>query len=64
LEANYQISENWSVSLGGRNIFDEFPDETDKVVSDNDFCCGRRFPSSSVVSWQGGYYYGAVRVSF
>ena len=62
LEANYQINDNWRVSVGGRNIFDEFPDEMDKTL--NDFCCGRVYSSSSLVDWQGGYYFGRVSVSF
>lgn len=57
LEAAYQVNENWRVALGGRNIFDEFPDQTNRAVNGNDYCCGRTFPSTSVVDWQGGYYY-------
>ena len=64
LEANWQINDNWRLSVGGRNLFDEFPDGVDRVASDNDFCCGRTFNSGSVVPWQGGYYYGRVNVSF
>jgi iron complex outermembrane receptor protein len=64
LEASYRFNDTWSVSLGGRNIFDEFPDAADRSVNDNDYCCGRVYPSTLVAPWQGGYYYGAVRVSF
>jgi iron complex outermembrane receptor protein len=64
LEASYRFMDNWLVSVGGRNIFDTFPDETDKVASNNDFCCGRDFASSGIVPWQGGYYYGRVALSF
>jgi len=64
LEASYQFNDNWRVSVGGRNIFDQFPDKVDRVASDNDFCCGRVYASSSLVPWQGGYYYGRVSVSF
>ena len=62
LEANYQINDNWRVSVGGRNIFDEFPDVISKVL--NDDCCGRVYDSGSLVPWQGGYYFGRVSVSF
>jgi iron complex outermembrane receptor protein len=64
LEASYQFNDNWRLSVGGRNIFDQFPDKVDRVASDNDFCCGRVYASSSLVPWQGGYYYGRVSVSF
>ncbi len=64
LEANWQLNDNWRFTLGGRNIFDEYPDKTDRIASDNDFCCGRTYQSSSVVPWQGGYYYGRIRVDF
>ncbi len=64
LEANWQLNEMWRFSVGGRNIFDEYPDPTDRVASDNDFCCGRIYPSGTIADWQGGYYYGRVTVNF
>jgi len=62
LEANYQINDNWRVTFGGRNIFDEYPDQVDKTI--NDDCCGRVYDSGSLVPWQGGYYFGRVSVNF
>jgi len=62
LEANYQINDNWRISVGGRNILDEMPDRVSKVL--NDFCCGRAYDSGGIVPWQGGYYFGRVLVSF
>ncbi len=64
LEANWQLNDNWRFTLGGRNIFDEYPDRVDRIASDNDFCCGRIYQSSSVVPWQGGYYYGRVTFNY
>ena len=64
LEAGWQINDTVRVTVGGRNLFDEFPDEVDRVASDNDFCCGRVYNSGSIVPWQGGYYYGRVNLSF
>jgi iron complex outermembrane receptor protein len=63
LEANYQINDNWRVTAGGRNIFDEYPDKLD-VIGRQDQCCGRVYDSGSVVPWQGGYYFGRVSVNF
>ena len=53
LEAAYQVSEIVKVSVGARNILDEYPDE--KALGDN--CCGRVYSSGTIVDWQGGYYY-------
>lgn len=64
LEANWQINDNWRVAVGGRNLFDSFPDELDREASDNDQCCGRVYSSGTIVPWQGGYYYGRVNFSF
>ncbi len=60
LEAQYRISETLDFALGGRNIFDAYPDEG--TIGDN--CCGRLYLSASYVSWQGAYWYGRVRASF
>ena len=62
LEASYQISENLRATLGGRNIFDEYPDEVDDAIGD--YCCGRQYASSSIVPWQGGYYFLRLNVDF
>ncbi len=64
LEGSWQINDNLRASIGGRNLFDEFPDEVDRVASDNDYCCGRVYQSGSVVPWQGGYYYARLRFGF
>jgi iron complex outermembrane receptor protein len=64
LEASYAFNDNWSFSLGGRNILDQYPDQIARHVDNNDYCCGRVYNSTAVVPWQGGYYYGALRVNF
>lgn len=64
LEGSWQITPNIRAFVGGRNIFDEFPDEVDRIASDNDYCCGRTYNSNAVVDWQGGYYYARVRLNF
>ncbi|MEM6605832.1 MAG: TonB-dependent receptor, partial [Pseudomonadota bacterium] len=61
LEGSWQINDNLRATIGGRNLFDEFPDEVDRIASDNDYCCGRIYASTSVVDWQGGYYYLRLR---
>ena len=63
-EASWQINRNLRATLGGRNLFDEYPDRVDRMASDNDYCCGRLYPSSSVADWQGGNYYARLRMDF
>ena len=60
LEAMYSFNESWRVTVGGRNVGDEYP-EKDAI---GDFCCGRTYSSGSYVDWQGAYYYGRVDYSF
>ncbi|WP_022693383.1 TonB-dependent receptor plug domain-containing protein [Ponticaulis koreensis] len=59
VEASYQISDAVRLSLGARNVFDEYPDAADPAIGDS--CCGRIYRSDSVVDWQGGYYYLKLR---
>jgi iron complex outermembrane receptor protein len=63
LEGSWQVNQNVRVTLGGRNIFDEFPDELN-TIGRSDQCCGRVYDSGSVVPWQGGYYYGRIAAEF
>ncbi len=60
LEAQYQINEMFRVSVGGRNIFDEYPGE-DTI---GDYCCGRIYSSGTAVDWQGAYYFGRLTAEF
>lgn len=60
LEGSYQINDMFTVALGGRNIFDEYP-EKDSI---SDFCCGRLYSSGTAVSWQGSYYYLRLNANF
>ena len=60
LEAMYAFNESWRVTVGGRNVGDEYP-EKDAI---GDFCCGRTYSSGSYVDWQGAFYYGRVDYSF
>lgn len=64
LEGSYRFNEIYSLSAGGRNIFDEYPDQVDRVASDNDYCCGRLYQSGSYAPWQGGYYFLRLNADF
>ncbi len=60
LEAQYQINDVFKVSAGGRNVFDEYP-EQDSI---GDYCCGRIYSSGTNVDWQGSYYFARVTANF
>nr|WP_317931160.1 TonB-dependent receptor [Halioxenophilus sp. WMMB6] len=62
LEGTYHFNDTFSVTLGGRNIFDEYPDKADKEI--NDYCCGRVYSSNTIVPWQGGYYFLRLDAEF
>ena len=64
LEAAYRFNDNWRVTVGGRNIFDDYPDREDRIASDNDNCCGRTYRSGGILPWQGGYYYARIDMDF
>jgi len=64
LEGAYQINETFRLSVGGRNIFDEYPDQLNAEVGQRDQCCGRIYDSASVLPWQGGYYYTRLNMDF
>lgn len=60
IEASYDLSDAVQVSLGVRNLFDEYPAPGEI----GETCCGRIYRSDSIVDWQGGYYYARVRADF
>jgi iron complex outermembrane receptor protein len=63
LEASYQLTDSLRLTAGGRNVFDEFPDELNDIGR-ADQCCGRLYDSGTIVPWQGGYYYGRLQFDF
>lgn len=62
LEGSYQFNDNFRLTVGGRNIFDQYPDEADEDI--NDYCCGRIYSSNTIVPWQGGYYFARLNYDF
>jgi len=59
LELSYPITELVTMTVGARNIFDNYPQK-----SDYDACCGRVYSSDTIVDWQGGYYYLRFSAAF
>ena len=60
LEASFRATDNVTLSVGARNIFDEYPAEG----NNGETCCGRIYRSDSIVDWQGGYYYAKAVANF
>ena len=59
VEASYTWRDMLTLSIGARNVFDNYPEPGEFEV-----CCGRIYRSDSIVDWQGGYYYARLRASF
>ncbi|MEL6691749.1 MAG: TonB-dependent receptor [Pseudomonadota bacterium] len=55
VEGSYDLNDAITLSVGARNLLDEYPDAGDPAISDT--CCGRIYRSDSEVDWQGGFYY-------
>jgi iron complex outermembrane receptor protein len=62
LEAQYAFSDDLTVAVGARNVFEEYPDEGEFRLRETSN--GRIYRSDSIVDWQGGFYYGKVKYSF
>ncbi|MGF1455275.1 MAG: TonB-dependent receptor plug domain-containing protein [Alphaproteobacteria bacterium] len=60
LEGTYVVNDTYRLSLGVRNLFDNFPDKG----TIGETCCGRIYRSDSIVDWQGGYYYFRATATF
>ena len=60
IEGSYHINENLTLSVGIRNLFDNYPEKS----SNGESCCGEVYRADSVVDWQGGYYYTRLAARF
>lgn len=49
----WDASESLSLTIGGNNIFNEYPD----FAPDFNSCCGQLYDTGSVMNWQGAYYF-------
>jgi len=57
-DVTFNIAQNYRLTIGGTNIFDELPD----VGTGSDFCCGQPYRTSDPADWMGPFWY--VRASF
>lgn len=61
LEGSWDVTENTKLTLGVRNVFDNYPDR-DKIGESA--TNGRIYRSDMIVDWQGGYYYAKIGLTF
>ena len=61
VEGSWAVSENTTLTLGVRNVFDNYPDR-DKIGESA--TNGRIYRSDMIVDWQGGFYYARIGVTF
>ncbi len=63
LELGWDITDNWNVTLGGSNVFDEYPDEIkDNGIFANRVSVGLPYPRRTVTNYEGGSWY--LRASY
>ncbi len=60
-ELSYQATETYSISIGARNLFSNYPDPDKTGESATN---GRIYRSDSVVDWQGGFWYMKATATF
>jgi iron complex outermembrane receptor protein len=63
LELGWDITENWNVTLGGSNVFDEYLDEIkDDGIHANRVSVGLPYPRRAAANYEGGSWY--LRASY
>ena len=65
LELGWDINDYWNVTLGGSNVFDEYPDEIpDNGIFANRVSVGLPYPRRTVTNYEGGSLYLRTSYSF
>jgi len=60
-EVSYKATETYTVSVGARNLFANYPDID---LTGESATNGRLYRSDSIVDWQGGFWYAKVAATF
>ncbi|MCZ6831690.1 MAG: TonB-dependent receptor, partial [Gammaproteobacteria bacterium] len=63
LELGWDITENWNVTLGGSNVFDEFVDEIGPPNA-NRLSVGLQYPRRTAANYEGGSWYARASYKF
>lgn len=65
LEVSYSVNDLLTLTFGGTNIFDNYPDTIeDEPGVANRISVGLPYPRRSVANYEGGYWYGTVTYNF
>ncbi|MEH6610714.1 MAG: TonB-dependent receptor [Halioglobus sp.] len=65
LELGWDVNENWNVTLGGSNVFDEYIDEIkDDGIYANRVSVGLPYPRRAAANYEGGSWYLRTSYSF
>lgn len=65
LELNYTPTENWRLTFGAANVFDEFPDEIENIPGQaNRISVGLPYPRRSPANYEGGSLYLKTSYNF
>ena len=59
VEATYAIDENFEISIGANNLLDAVPDENPWSAN-----LGAKYPTTSLIGFNGGFYYGRLNYKF
>jgi len=60
-EVAYSVNDNWLLTLGATNLFDERPDEITPYDTE---VAGSQYPTTSPIGINGGYYYMKATYNF
>jgi len=60
-EISYQATDTYSLAIGARNLFSNYPDPD---LTGESATNGRIYRSDSIVDWQGGFWYAKVSATF
>ena len=61
LEAEYRLTEQWSVAIGGQNVTDNYPDRSNEDIH---YFGNLPYDVLSPIGSNGAYWYGRVRYTF
>jgi iron complex outermembrane receptor protein len=59
LEVNWEVDDHYTLTVGGRNVFDKYPDR-DKIGR---FVNGQIY-ADGPIDWQGGFYFAKIAAKF
>ncbi|MEM1110425.1 MAG: TonB-dependent receptor [Pseudomonadota bacterium] len=64
LELGWDVTDNWSIALGGTNVFDEYPDKVTDPRFANRLSVGLEYPRRTAAGYDGGAWYLRTNYNF